>query len=267
MTTKPQLAITFAEEEESKKESNEVFQLMDIRDEEQIVATLEGRYLDEFVYCFCRRCKKPEIDRTGSGEVCTCKNPIWVVGLSWLGIQEASREHKGLQVPVEKVQIKETDTHYEVMLEAIDIKSKSTRIGVATQPKYITHADGSTALDIYAKTKAVSKAQRNALRTLLPQTLIKRWIEKHRKKREQEPAQKKITKPKPQDPQLIRITDLKKKLLATGIDGYDEKWYTRLLGEEFEVEKEEELTVKQKRELISRLSNELNEALNLLKHT
>jgi len=49
MTTKPQLAITFAEEEESKKESNEVFQLMDIRDEEQIVATLEGRYLDEFV--------------------------------------------------------------------------------------------------------------------------------------------------------------------------------------------------------------------------
>jgi hypothetical protein len=71
----PEVAVAKEEPPDKKEamveEPQDVYQLMDQRDEAQIVAALEGRYLDDFVY---------EVDSGGDK----------VVGLSWIGIQEAS---------------------------------------------------------------------------------------------------------------------------------------------------------------------------------
>ena len=152
----------------------EVYVLMEKRDEEQIVADLEGRYLEEFVYEFCRRHKWPERVRPRE---CTCTD--LVVGISWFGIQEASRAYGRIQVPIEKAKIKETAEEVEVMVEAVDTQTNSSRIGVSSQAKNMTTRVG-VMHDSFALQKALSKAQRNAIKQLLPQTMLKEWIQRHR---------------------------------------------------------------------------------------
>lgn len=155
--------------------SQEVFRLWDQRDETQVVNALKGQFLDEFVYSFCRRHKSVDGKRPPE---CQCTDVI--VGLSWLGVQEAAREYRGIHVPLEKMRKVETDDSVEVTLEAIDTKTDSSRIGVACQSKKMRLSGGQIMDDAFCVAKAVAKAQRNAIRPLLPVTLIKFWIETHR---------------------------------------------------------------------------------------
>jgi hypothetical protein len=155
--------------------SQEVFRLFDQRDERQITDALKGQFLDEFVYSFCRRHKSVDGKRPPE---CQCTDVI--VGLSWLGVQEAAREYRGIHVPLEKMRKVETDDSVEVTLEAIDTKTDSSRIGVACQSKKMRLSGGQVMDDAFCVAKAVAKAQRNAIRPLLPVTLIKAWIEAHR---------------------------------------------------------------------------------------
>lgn len=152
----------------------EVYVLMEKRDEEQIVAMLEGRYLEEFVYEFCRRHKWHNGVRPPE---CTCKD--LVMGISWFGIQEASRAYGGIQVPIEKTRLRDTGEEMEVMIEAVDTQTNSSRIGIASQPKMMTTRQG-VFRDVFASQKALSKAQRNGIKQLLPQTMLKEWIQRHR---------------------------------------------------------------------------------------
>ena len=153
----------------------EVYRLWDQRDENQIVDALKGRYLDEFVYSYCRRHKSVDGKRPPE---CTCTDVI--TGLSWLGVQEAAREYRGIHVPLEKMQKVETEDSIEVTLEAIDTKTDSSRIGIASQSKKIKLHTGQLMDDSFCAAKAMAKAQRNAIRPLLPVVLIKAWIEAHR---------------------------------------------------------------------------------------
>lgn len=150
----------------------EAYSIFEARDDAQVVDTLKGRYLEEFVYRYCRRHKS--VDGKLPPE-CTCTDAV--VGLSWVGVQEAAREYKGIQVPVEKVVKKETDESVEVFVEAIDTKSGSSRIGVACQPKQMRLRTGQIINDEFATAKALAKAQRNAIKSLLPGSLIKAWVE------------------------------------------------------------------------------------------
>ncbi len=174
-----------ANDEQAPVHDAEVFLVMEKRDEAQIVAALEGRYIEEFVYEFMQGGKK-------------------VVGLSWIGIQEASREYGGIQCPVDKMILEESDTEISVTLEAYDIKTGSIRIGHSTQPKKMRLTSGKYIDDAFAKQKAISKGQRNAIRPLLPQTLLKQWIEKHRIGGEDKPA--------PSPPKEDSDTGLRKEL-------------------------------------------------------
>jgi hypothetical protein len=153
----------------------EVYRLWDQRDEEQVVSALKGRYLEEYVYSFCRRHSWPAGKRPPE---CTCTDVI--VGLSWLGVQEAAREYRGIHVPLEKMRKVETEDSIEVTLEAIDTKTDSSRIGIASQSKKMKLHKGQVMDDPFCAAKAMAKAQRNAIRPLLPVTLIKAWIEAHR---------------------------------------------------------------------------------------
>lgn len=155
-------------------QEEQVYELFERRDEEQIVATLQGRVTEEFLYEFCRRHKWHNGVRPPE---CACKD--LVVGISWFGIQEASRVYGGIQVPVEKAKARDTAEEVEFMVEAIDTQTNSSRIGVASQGKMMTTRQG-VLRDAFAVQKALSKAQRNAIKQLLPQTMLKEWIQKHR---------------------------------------------------------------------------------------
>ena len=150
----------------------EIYEMLDKRDEQQIIQTLQGRYLDEFIYSFT--------DKAGKE----------VVGLSWLGVQEASREYGGIRVPIDKVQRKETDGEIEFLVEAIDERTGSSRLGLKCQPKKKRLKTGFLLDDPFYKETCLSKAQRNAIRALLPQTLIKEWVERHRTKNKKNNAEK-----------------------------------------------------------------------------
>ena len=163
-----------ASSEPEPENGQEVYQLWDKRDEAQIVEALKGRYLEEFVYEYCRRHKWIDGQRPAE---CRCADVV--VGLSWVGIQEASREYQGIQVPIEKSRKQESEEAVEVMVEAVDSKTGSSRIGVATQNKKIRLKTGQVIDDEFAVQKAMAKAQRNALKLLLPVTLLKAWIKKH----------------------------------------------------------------------------------------
>lgn len=150
----------------------DAFHYFDQRDEGQIVEALKGRFLEEYIYSYCRRHRSPDGQRLPG---CNCTDAV--VGLSWLGVQEAAREYRGIKCPIEKMQKHETADTVEVCLESIDEKTGNSRIGVASQPKKIRLRTGAIVDDEFAISKAVSKAQRNAIRALLPQSLIRAWIE------------------------------------------------------------------------------------------
>lgn len=65
------------------------------------------------------------------------------------------------------------------MVEALDTQTNSSRIGVSSQPKMFRTKQG-LIRDPFATQKALSKAQRNAIKQLLPQTMLKEWIQRHR---------------------------------------------------------------------------------------
>lgn len=156
------------------QEEQEVYHLMEARDEAQIVADLEGRFVEEFIYEFCRRHKWHNGLRPSE---CTCKD--LVVGISWFGIQEASRTYGRIQVPIEKAKARDTGEEIEFMVEAVDTQTNSSRIGISSQSKMMRTQQGAVR-DQFATQKALSKAQRNAIKQLLPQTMLKEWIQRHR---------------------------------------------------------------------------------------
>jgi hypothetical protein len=151
------------------EDPQDVYQLMDQRDEAQIVAALEGRYLDDFVY---------EVDSGGDK----------VVGLSWIGIQEASRAYGGIQCRI--LEERETKTHVIVTVEAKDMKTGSARVGRSRQALLRRLPSGKLQMDPFGDVKAISKAQRNAIRQLLPQVLMKQWIDRYRSRDNEKPENK-----------------------------------------------------------------------------
>jgi hypothetical protein len=133
----------------------DAFLQMDSRDEAQIVRELMGEYIDEYVYSFDAGGKK-------------------VVGVSWAGIEEASRQYGGIKVRI--VERNENDEHIECIIEATDSRTGSVRLGIACQAKVEKLRDGKTRPDPFARQKVMAKAQRNAIRALLPQQLLKAWV-------------------------------------------------------------------------------------------
>jgi hypothetical protein len=139
------------------QENKSEFQIMDRADEQQILDELQGHYLTEFVYSF----------RAGGKDV---------IGLSWAGIKELAYRYGGIQV--ESCTIEDKGDFWLVTCKALDIERKNSRFGVATQSKTMKHRDGSTETDDFALQKATSKAQRNAIRALMPEIAVKQYIDK-----------------------------------------------------------------------------------------
>lgn len=132
------------------------YKIMDTRDENQILAELQGHYLTEFVYSF----------KAGGRDV---------IGLSWAGVKELAYRYGGIQV--EECKIEEKADFWLVTCKAVDVQRKNSRFGVATQSKMMKRRDGSSEVDEFALQKATSKAQRNAIRALMPEIAVKQYID------------------------------------------------------------------------------------------
>ena len=148
-------------EAQSQPESDK-FAVMELKDEDQIIQELEGRVLDEYVYSFIQAGKE-------------------ITGLSWCGIKRIVQKMGDISVRI--VSIDDVKDSYRVVCEATNHRAHLTMCGVSEQRKFFD-ADNKRA-DQFALQKATSKAQRNALRNLIPEPImietIKEWAQKQSK--------------------------------------------------------------------------------------
>ena len=149
------------------------FQQLDRLDEEQILAELQGAVLDQYVYSF----------KSGGRQV---------TGLSWAGVKHIASRMGGVQCDL--LQLTDTGDAYLVVVKAT-APDGASRIGAAEQPK-VQKTRGGEQPDPFALPKAVSKAQRNAIRALLPESLIAEVIKMH----QQQPARRPASKAKTPEP-------------------------------------------------------------------
>ena len=118
-----------------------------IRDDGEIIRSLTGDAIAEYVYSFKQGGKTVE-------------------GLTIAGINEAANRKGGIEVS--DIQTSETENSWTAIVKATDVRNDSSRYGAFEQPKV---ANGRP--DPFAFTKAIHKAQRNAIKQLLPVPVIK----------------------------------------------------------------------------------------------
>jgi hypothetical protein len=146
---------------------DDAFRAMDAWDEVQILDALMGRPSEKLVYSFKGKDGKPQN------------------GLSYEGVGEVVRElnanrHTAIRVsesfaPVltevqEENEQGEVVTYIQALVYAEDELNRGGNYGIARQAKFQVYKDKSRkpTLDPYATTKALSKAQRNAMKPLTP---------------------------------------------------------------------------------------------------
>ena len=138
---------------------------MERADEGQVLAEMQGRFIQELVYSFSQ----------GGQDV---------TGLSLAGVRETvrtmnSRGLSRIRISEREPKITETDDYYQVMVYAEDTANGGGAWGVKRQEK--RHAKGS--VNVFAMEMALSKAQRNAQRALIPEYFVKAMIEEFMAKR------------------------------------------------------------------------------------
>ena len=144
------------------KGETEDFEAMDAWDEKAIIDELAGKVMEEFIYRIDKRDQ-----RTGQAKT--------VVGLTWAGTKEIQRvmASKGQIISLGLPDIREDPDKYTIMVKATNMYYKSEMYGGAVQKK----ADKFGNEDGYAFTKALSKAQRNAIRAHIPEAFAASLID------------------------------------------------------------------------------------------
>ena len=123
------------------------YDVVDQVDDQAIVELMTGQTIQDYVYSF------KQGGRT-------------VEGLTLAGINEAANRRGGIQV--EEINYEERDNSWIATAKAIDTITGSSRFGAYEQPKMT----GSRP-DPFAFTKAIHKAQRNAIKQLIPVPVIR----------------------------------------------------------------------------------------------
>ena len=123
------------------------YEVLDQVDDQAIVEMMTGQSIQDYVYSFKQGGKTVE-------------------GLTLAGINEAANRRGGIQV--DDVQYEEREQSWLATAKATDTVTGSSRYGAYEQPKRMGNRE-----DPHAFTKAIHKAQRNAVKQLLPVTVIK----------------------------------------------------------------------------------------------
>jgi hypothetical protein len=157
------------------EDRTQIFQVLDHRDENQILAEMRGEILEDLVY-----------DVTIQGKR--------VTNLSYAGVKEAIR-HRG-NVEILDVHIEETDKEIRVTIKMRDLQNRIDVIGASSVEKEKP----------FAYILAVNKAERNAFAKLIPAKWLATLIDDYRTKKTQVQTQSKIPEnvtPTPQKEQPI----------------------------------------------------------------
>jgi len=115
-------------------------EVIDTVDDKAIVEMMTGQAIQEYVYSFKQGNKRVE-------------------GLTLAGINEAANRRGGIQV--NEINYEETEHSWIATAEAIDTITGNSRYGAFEQPKMMGNR-----VDPFAFTKAIHKAQRNAVKQL-----------------------------------------------------------------------------------------------------
>ena len=140
------------EENDREKEKHELvptveYEVIDQADDRAIIEMMTGQTIQDYVYSFKQ-----------GGRV--------VEGLTLAGINEAANRRGG--IVVEDIQFEEKEGSWIAIVKATDTFTGSSRYGAFEQPKKTGSRD-----DPFAFTKAIHKAQRNAVKQLLPVPIIR----------------------------------------------------------------------------------------------
>ena len=127
------------------------YEVLDQVDDQAIIEMMTGQAIKDYVYSF------KQGGRT-------------VEGLTLAGINEAANRRGGIQV--DDLQYEEREHSWNVVVKATDTLTGSSRWGACEQAKM---AGGRP--DQFAFTKAVHKAQRNAVKQLLPMSVIREVLD------------------------------------------------------------------------------------------
>ena len=227
------------------------FQVMERADEDLILAELQGAALEVFVYSFTDK----------AGKIIT--------GLSLPGVRETVRVMNArgaarIKISDRPPQISESDTHYEVLVYAVDEQNGGGAWGIKRQAKRFPGG----MINEFALEQALSKSQRNALRALIPETWVNVMIQdflrsgKGRKlEEEKKPEVKKAEAKKPEavldplDEQLGKAIHQLADLL--GVDYME--LLTQSMEKFFGVKHYKDLSTSQKEKLFSNMTETIAE--------
>ncbi len=147
------------------------YEVVDQVDDQAIIELMTGQTIQDYVYSF------KQGGRT-------------VEGLTLAGINEAANRRGGIQI--EEVKYEEREHSWIATAKAVDTITGSSRYGAYEQPKLMGSRQ-----DPFAFTKAIHKAQRNAIKQLIPVPVIREVLNfyLHRKTQSENAA------PQPQLPQ------------------------------------------------------------------
>jgi hypothetical protein len=121
--------------------------LLEQVDDQAIVQMMTGQAIKDYVYSFKQGGKTVE-------------------GLTLAGINEAANRRGGIEV--ESLEFEEKEKSWLAIVKATDTITGSSRFGASEQSKTM-----GSRTDPHAFTKAIHKAQRNAIKQLLPVPIIK----------------------------------------------------------------------------------------------
>ncbi len=161
------------------------YEVLDEVDDRAIVEMMTGQAIEDYVYSFKQGGRKVE-------------------GLTLAGINEAANRRGGIQI--DSVDYEEREHSWLAMAKATDTVTGSSRYGAYEQAKAIGNRS-----DPHAFTKAIHKAQRNAIKQLLPVHVIKEVLNYYLN-RQSAPA-----KPEPESnspPQQDKISGAQKAAFA-----------------------------------------------------
>jgi len=160
----------------------QAFMIMDARDDIQIINALQNQFSEEYIYdipyrnyygkCNCGVVK----DAEGKPE-----KHDHVRGLSVTGIREGCRLYGAIQCQIGRPELIEENNvqYYETWAEATDLRTGISEKKWYRVPLVKALKSGKTKDDPFAYQICQSKAERNAKSVLLPQELIRAWLQDH----------------------------------------------------------------------------------------
>lgn len=136
------------------------FAAMEALDESQIVEEIKGHVIEKYFYEF--------------GNV----TGISYAGIKWMKMRMANQ---GYPITIESIEKEENADEIIYTVAAKYMFSNEVMYGVSSCPKLMTMKDGTTKPDPFARQKALSKAQRNAIRNFIPEIAIQEGYKEWKK--------------------------------------------------------------------------------------